>query len=272
MITTIAHTTDTRLILPPDLRGQVGLSDGSRDEALGLHIEQTSTAFSGELERDPWLQTYEEQISGRGGGALTLSRWPIVEVESVSHRGQAVGDWQLIGDQRRDTLYRAKGWRRGQYIPGAFSSSGDTELNYTVRYRAGWVPPGLVITWATDISVTVSTWARVSPIAGLLFEAVVGGVTGSLEPVWPTAEGTDCVDGEVTWRALPAREVPADLKLAAILHAGQIYKGYLDVPFGVSLQADELGSTSYATSSALLRGHRAVPFSPAVISILDSYR
>lgn len=80
------------------------------------------------------------------------------------------------------------------------------------------------------IRVDAATWdyAYVAIPNPLLFEATVAGVTGTAEPVWPTAIAGTVVDGTVTWTAHAATRVTWTAK--PIMKSGAIEPAWPVVP------------------------------------------
>jgi hypothetical protein len=55
------------------------------------------------------------------------------------------------------------------------------------------------VIWAASTTYPVGSVIRSVPPNGNLYRAVVGGVSGSSEPPWPTVFGEDVADGTVQW-------------------------------------------------------------------------
>jgi len=230
-------------------------------------LKETSLAFASSdgLGRPPWIQKHTEILHGRGGVQLDLRRWPVLEVLEVLVRGQAEAASQVVGE-RRDTLYLAGGWPKSRSLPGASPGTGDRELDIQVTYRAGWVVPDQVYSWAALQTVEAGSWTEVN---GSLFEAATGGSKGTVEPTWPLA-GEEVQDGDVLWRSLPAETVPLDLRAAAVLHAKQLLTGQHDVPPHVARIGDASSSISFSNLS--FGRVQQASFSRAVEAILGRYR
>ena len=247
------------------LKASLEIQGTAQDEELRILLARVGRAFAGEhgLQREPWLQVYEERLAGHGGYLLRLSRWPIVTVSSVLHQGEEVSGWWAGGLQRRDTLHSDDLFRSSR--PSLPMTSGSFPLDYTVSYSAGWLMPEQVRTWEPEMLVSQGDWVRSSDSSIVQrFQAGATGTVGAVEPTWP-AVGETIIDGGLSWLALDAEELPVDLEMAAIWQAKQWLEDP-EVPRGVAEEEFDGASVKYdgATivdplgrlASAVVRGYR----------------
>jgi len=59
--------------------------------------------------------------------------------------------------------------------------------------------------WQPNMSVPAGEFIRPTTDNGFVYYALTGGLTGSTEPSWPTANGQSVIDNEVTWIAMRNR-------------------------------------------------------------------
>lgn len=250
-----------------EVKAHMGIEDSGQDAVLSAWIAAVSEAFAGShgLDRDFWFATYQEQLPGRGTRELFLARHPVVNVVEVSERGAAMDPaaFQVSGSDR-DLLRRSNGNWLESTVDESIYSDGTESLDYTVEHRAGYLMPGAVSDWSPDTAYSEGSWVRSTSRSVFLFEATTGGQTGSQEPPWP-GEGEAVIDGTVTWTAFRAEELPAQIRLAALLQVEACYRGDWDIPVGVQRQTDSEGSETFFER---LASH----LSPPVRALLSTYR
>lgn len=123
------------------LRPRVGLTCPDEDDWLNILIDVASAAVADHCKRVFIRQVYEESLPGSGMTLLTLSRAPIVAVNSVTISGVVVSDY-TIEHYEAALLHREAGWPygRGGGV-GNLEPHPDplrVRLNVVVDYDAGW--------------------------------------------------------------------------------------------------------------------------------------
>lgn len=256
------------------VKTELGITGSGSDTRLTRLIGAVSLYFAGPegINRDPWLQTYVENLAGLGGHYLWLSRWPIQSVTSVtegtgSSPTTVDSTTYSVADESRDRLYRADGWSHHSYsAPEVYTATTGALPGYNVTYVAGWVMPDIITAWSATASVAANAWFRATDVdEPFIFQAdATGGTTGSTEPTWPTTSGGTVTDNGITWTAYDQR-LPQDLEEAAMVQVMDWFRGGLRIPTGIRFEsfADMRISYSEGMSSAI---------SPAAKAILARYR
>lgn len=251
-----------------DVKTELGITDSSQDTRLTRLIAHVSALMSGPegIGRPFWRQSYVEDLAGRGGVFLPLSRWPVETVTQVDWDGSTVtaSEYSLVPEERRN-LYRSDGWN--------LSESADMRRNhrkilYQATYIAGWwMPDQEPSAWAATTA--YSTGDFVKPATGLpqfYFEATAGGTSDGSEPTWPTTEGGTVTDSGVTWTARGASLLPSDLQEAALKQTMLEHSQGTPMPAGfseIAIQGERLKFSNQGGGALL---------SPAVRSICARYR
>lgn len=226
-----------------DVKTELGLIDSSQDSKIRRLIVAASMAIAGPegLRREPWLQTYQEKLSGPGGHYMLISRWPIQTVTSVTEgTGSSPttvdsSTYSVAGNARRDRLYRVNGWTKGsETVPRSFTDEDGPDLIYTVSYTAGWVMPDQITEWSASTSVSANAWFKATDEdEPFVFQADSdGGTTDSTEPTWPTVSGGTVTDNDITWTAYDQR-LPEDLEEAVVMQVLDWFRGALEIPGGI---------------------------------------
>lgn len=206
------------LVTPATLATELGLDVA--DPQLVPLLEAVSAAFAAPegLGRPLALQTYRSTQQGNGKSALLLPAYPAVELLALA----AGNDVIPLDGYRFGTASTGAGLVRCALLSPR-GKVWSRSCEYTIDFRAGWVLPGWLVPWSASLSVPVGTFL-VGTVVGVLtlLEATAAGVTGLTQPNWDFAEGATTADGTVTWRARFAQQLPADVRLAAILAARQV--------------------------------------------------
>lgn len=256
-LVTVLTPAVARAIVPvATVRSELGLGvDTSQDTKIARLIGAATIAFAGMngLRRPLFRQTYLERTRLHdhrdpwNGSVLSLSRWPIESVTSVTDAGDPVetvlASEYSIALEQRSGLYRELGWTHC--------------MDYLATYVAGWVPPGsgpgLVTSWVAATAVLAGAYMK--PVGAsqlsnpLLFECTTAGTThASVEPTWPSTVGQTVTDGTVTWTARAAVELPADIQEASIITVCQWFGGALAVPAGIKVESGDGHTIEYFES------------------------
>lgn len=245
------------------VKTELGLGDTSQDAKLNRIIAgvTASVVGGGGLRREPWRATYTMTLAGHGGLWLSLPRWPVESVTSVTFDGETVDSTTYsVASEDRDRLYAESLWN---------DSYGD--LDYVVVAVAGWVMPPDVEDWTaatTYGAVGQKHFVRASdPSVTLLFEATTAGTShASAEPTWPTAAGDTVVDNDITWTARSAYEFPEDLREACLIAVMDWYRGGLQVPSNV--QSERIGPWA----ATYRPGAETTGIHPVVARVCEGYR
>jgi len=204
------------------------------------------------LKRELWRQAYLEEVPGKGGQVLALSRWPIEDdpppVSTIDGSAMDTSTYSVQG-RHRHSLYRRYGWE----LAGLAEEFGRQVISptdskaYSVAYTAGYLMPGQVSTWAaatayqtepasisyddplTGVPYVRGAWVRSADRrVQLRFECTTAGTTGASEPAAftasATAAGDTIADGTAVWTARAAFELPAILQKAALKIALWLYR------------------------------------------------
>jgi hypothetical protein len=233
------------LIALATVKDRLGITGSTEDTRLTDLIAEASSAIVTFLGRDLARQRYEESIAGHGRLLLQLARFP-VDRDSVTMTVDAVAvaatDF-AYSDHEIGHLFRGIGW--------PLSSDDDDRNNVVVTYKAGYVLPDQIRTWATALTLAAGDWLRpTSPaLSPLLFEITTAGASGSgSEPTWPTTAGTTVTAGTAVATAREAWELPEHLRSLAWL-AVQAKYAELSRIAGLASQSGDGFSESYFRES-----------------------
>lgn len=150
-----APASSTALVELDTVKAELGITGTDEDARLNRLIAVAGDFVAGPegLDREPWRQSYREQLPGRGGLLLHFERWPIETVAELKHGDELVDDteYRVAGD-RRDALQRvvdgdASGYFTWPKTPArrhvGMSGTLDKSLVYDATYTAGWTMPGV---------------------------------------------------------------------------------------------------------------------------------
>lgn len=267
-LTVLTAARDTSLVALATVKTELAITDGSQDAKLTRLIAAVGRVFAGELgfNREPWRQQYREELGGFGRQLLYLARFPIESVAMKLRGSDIDAATYKVAGRFRDALFREFGWAwTTRKVSGLTFDPvpGSEDLAFEATYWAGWLMPGQVATWVTGAK-ALGAWARATdPTKVLRFEVTTAGSSGGSEPVWPAAAGGTVVDGTVTWTAVPAFELPADVEQAALDAVVTLY-GYSSGRYGVVSESFEGARLEYADVS------RYLPSS--ILDVLGTYR
>jgi len=276
---TVSTPAASALVVPLSLvNSELGTS--GIDTKLTRLIRAVSALFASPegLDREWARQTWVELLPGRGGDTMLLSRWPIESISSITDgAGSTVtSSTYSIQGPRRDRVYRDSEWALNAVPIAPFSSvTGGAEPDYTVTYKAGWLPPGgtargagTLTTWAAATAYVSGEFVKSSTEGNnsLLLECTTAGTSDSTEPTWPSAAADTVTDNAATWTARTASELPDELQEAALIQVESLYRG--DPKTGGNTKRERVGPIetewfAAADQTALV---------PAVASILRMYR
>ena len=258
----LTAATDTKLCALTDVKSRLGITAGTYDSLLTSLIVAASRAIGSYLGgRELARQRYEEKVSGLNRMRLMLSRWPVdPDSITVTVDGTALTDFLV---ERPQMLFYEGIW------PSTSEETGqEGEENITVTYKAGYVLPNWIATWAAATAKTAGVWVRPTTptLTPLLFECTTAGTThAATEPTWPVA-GATVTDNTAVWTGRDALELPDDLEEAALLLVSNWYQGGLDV--GGNVTSERLGPMQVDYAS----GSDAFALPRAVQALLDPYR
>lgn len=144
MVLRITTAAVSRALTTPERVSQE-IPDLDESKAADLIAEATAT-IERQCER-PFgfgFATFEERLTGDGSPILQLEALPLFDIDTVLHDASTViADYEVI-DPETGWLYREVGWpvrlRGGGLLGQDVALAG--RLDWTVRYRAGFVLPG----------------------------------------------------------------------------------------------------------------------------------
>lgn len=197
------------LVTVAAVKAHLGITTSADDAILATLIEGVSDDLVADLGRPLARQQYLETFPLTTRLRLRLTALPLDrDSVTVTIDGTAATDFE-IDDADTGQLYRSGGWS------GSYPTAEAEERLVSVTYKAGYVCPDSIQTWATGLTLVAGNWVRpTSPwLSPLLFEVTVGGATGAgAEPTWPTTAGTTVAAGAATLTAREVAELPAGLR------------------------------------------------------------
>lgn len=158
-----------------NVKGYLGITNGSEDSFLSMLIKRESDGILSWLNRSFDSVAYDEYYDGTGGSTLVMSNYPITAVESVTINNYSVpeltqGAWAgYVNDKTRITL-RGFVFTRGT-------------MNVRVQYTAGMgeVPNAVEQACIELVALTFRERDRV----GLTSKGLAGEQTNFLTKAWP---------------------------------------------------------------------------------------
>lgn len=245
-------TDDRALVSLDDAKAFLGVTGSSEDAELTAWLLAVSSLVAGDdgLQRPPWRQKYRERATGQGNLDLYLSRFPVESVDSVTEGDTTTtaSSYEVSGSDRR-RLYRSSGcWRRDSFDVHAIGGS-QQRPGIVVTYRAGWVSPGSISTWAQSTAYSAGALVQPSSASGFMFEATGAGTSGLSEPAWPMAEGETITDSGVTWTARPDLTVPDDVKRGILIEVSALRDSSVLLASGVKSEQFDGARTEFFQGS-----------------------
>ena len=213
MLSVLVRSPDRRIITPAEIAADEEANAGnpSLAERQKLSDDVSAKLVAMYRGREPWRQTYAEQIAESDGERIPARRYPVEGTPRV---------WMGTAALARG-LYRVEGrcrheLRRDPTISGLAASAqrplyagidfgklplalGETDFRLPT-YIAGYLPPGsLNEAWSASTAYTVgqsTSYGDPAPATGgwvksndsgcsLLFECTTSGTSHSSEPTWP---------------------------------------------------------------------------------------
>lgn len=231
-------------------KSHLGISGATEDALVAVLLEHVRGLFEGELGRPLVRQRYAETLPTTSRRRVVLSVYP-VDAHSVTATlaGETV-DGIVAIEPARGVLYLEAGWGGGSGGPE------DAAPDLEVTYRAGWLSPDAIQTWAAGLTLAAGEWLRPSSpaLCPWLLEVTTGGATGAgPEPVWPSTAGEAVAVGAAVAAARDAVEVPAGVQALALYTLGLLYNARKREPGMVSLSADGFSAT-WAPGAVLAGG------------------
>lgn len=269
----------SRLLSATAARSYLGLgSDTSYDATIGALQDTIARSFAEILGFPLPRQRYEETVAGNGRQRLILSVRPLdrddltVTLDDVELDDAA--DEFSIDDPRQGVLFRSYGWSSADVLPG-----NDGLGNIVVTYRAGYVLPEVLSTWAandTTIANATTKWIRpTSPALSLfLFEVTTAGTLGATEPTWPTTAGSTVTSGTAVLTARDAYELPAPITLAAQIWLKVLFGNLGASPLAVpgNIASERHGPVELTYAAAGQTGGLSDLVPRPVLSLLELFR
>jgi hypothetical protein len=269
---TVLERAKTRnLIALATVRDRLLDGDTSEDTLLADLIAEASGAMA-DYVYGPGAslgrQLYQASLAGTGRHRLTLPRVPLdPESLTVTIDGTALvsGTDYEIEDAAAGILWRAERW------PLHYRSAGEEpRATIVCEWRAGFVLPDMVRTWATGLTLAAGDWLRPTsaPLSPLLAEVTVAGASGAgAEPTWPTDPGETVAVGTATATARRAEEVPKGIQALAYIEVWHRYHAAKRMPYLGAVDAE--GQATSLISPTAGRHGEAHDLAPAVVAGLD---
>jgi hypothetical protein len=119
------------------------LTDDSQDPKIERLIKYATDTVQKLTGRVFASERVRESVRGYGRTFLTLSRFPVSEVHSVTQNGEIILDYS-IHSQDSGLLYRADGWQWtiGRWFGATCDPAPGTEApEFIVEYTAGYIMP-----------------------------------------------------------------------------------------------------------------------------------
>ncbi len=245
----VALAPDRRPVTPADLTAKASIAVAEA-EAMADEVRDWWAANF----RDLWPSTWVARLPGWGHQYLRLPRFPcwadppvvIPMSNEVAGSAYDATGYRVAGNCRQ-FLYREAGWPWTAPVTAGVSEYPAPGLEQPslrvgpddsaiLGFRAGYVMPGELATWAAPTTWAVGAsasydsgtsygWARATDrtVKGL-FEVTAGSGAESSEPTWPTVDGDSVVGSNATFTLrLHAKELPrifvtASLRLARALN------------------------------------------------------
>jgi hypothetical protein len=234
-----------------NVQTRLRLSAGTDSALIEQLINEASAAIESFCDRTFSYQgTIVEQLATMGDVKLMVAKTPLISVASIAllygdDAATVDSSEYEVSDASIGTVFRKIGpwpwsarWQDGLNFD-LDQQPGTERKNCTVTYAAGYVTrvqaaAGLAGGWAQSGSVAFGKLIRPAGQPAQVWEAVVAGATGSVEPTWPAAPviGQQLVDGAVTWEFTGieaavglGRSLPQDLERGCILQAAAYYRG-----------------------------------------------
>lgn len=122
----------------------ISASDTSLDDKLNLLIKQVSAQIESYLGYKLARKEYTEELHAVNcRQLLSLNHFPIQNVASVTHDGEAVTDYKIIPEYSKwGRLYREFGWSGKLITQGFEYDVVSGAYDYLVSYTAGYYLPG----------------------------------------------------------------------------------------------------------------------------------
>ncbi len=249
----VVQAPDRRPVSPATLKDRLSLKTDADADALA---DDVADWWTENLRHELWANTWVARVPGQGIQWILSPRWPIWDDppvvtpfdEEFERQKYDPVTYRVTG-QCRQLLYRQVGWPWTAPLVGIFTSRGasgiedpllrigpDPDDPSVLGYRAGFVMPGEILTWANDTewAPKASTsyggsaygFAKATDrtVVGL-FEVAAGSGTVGTEPTWPTVDGESVTESGVTFtlrlfaQELPRVYVTASIELARALQA-----------------------------------------------------
>lgn len=142
MIRVCTSSTETSLISLSDYKLSAGITTTDDDAAIQAALDNATSLVEGFLGYPLKRQVYEEKVVGYGSLELSLSRVPVLAVESIYASTELVDpDTYEIGNAESGTIFREDGWPwtvglEYEMVPHVAPRS--EQKSFTVVYEAGY--------------------------------------------------------------------------------------------------------------------------------------
>jgi hypothetical protein len=234
------------------VKKRLSLQGTDQDEILSGIILGVSSALQERLGFSLGRARLQETFFISRGARIWLSMFPVApESVTVLVDGSALDADRFTVEPESGELRR----RRGCVWPQVRS-----EMEVAVQYHGLYLLPEQVADWSGSAPAVRGKFARPSSPSILRFECTAAGTTGDAEPAWPEIAGNTVLDGEVTWTARTAWELPLAWQEHAYVAAMSRFQ-MVDVAAGVqSVNVDDVGVQFFASQSGQILSQAALDF------------
>lgn len=233
------------------VQARMRLAGGTDDALIEQLIAEASDALETFTGRSfAYSPAVTEKLATKGGPKILVKATPLLSVASIA---LVEGDSSVtldpseygVEDKDIGTIYRSAGWPSSAQLQDGLNFDRDLQpgterKNCTVVYECGYVTPAQVAAASAGAwpgaaqGVTYGRLAKPAAHPTHVWEAVVAGNTGGVEPAWPAdpVRGQTLVDSGVTWAFTGifaavglGRTLPSDLERASVITAVAFYRG-----------------------------------------------
>ena len=154
-----------------------------------LTVEKKTSGFSqsySPLREALYLLMIEKPVENIAGN-LTVKTYNLVKVDGTNER-EVLHTTHTVEKITDAATYR------DFLIQGLFIGEGKIKIG--CKFATNLIGPA----WAASTSYSLGALVEPTTPNNFVYECVVAGTSGTVEPTWPTTEGETVVDNTVTWK------------------------------------------------------------------------